>query len=281
MPPEEITSLQNPRLKRAASLREARQRRKLGRFLIDGARELLRAMEAGIELEEVFVCPAACQSKECHRALALLDARAVRKLVVSPALLERIAFGGRNEGVVGIAVPPRRTLDELSLPQSPLIAVLEGVEKPGNVGAILRSADAAGIDAVIVSHGGTDLFNPNAIRASLGAIFTLSIVAADSASVKDWLLKRSIRCFAARVDAKRLYHQVDWRGSAAIILGSESHGLSQAWSGPDVTPVRLPMLGAVDSLNVSAAAAVLFYEAARQRAEAHAEAHAESPETRV
>lgn len=265
MPREEITSPHNPRLKRAAALREARQRRKQGRFLIDGARELLRALEAGIEVEEVFLCPAACQSEECHRVMTLLEGRAAGTLIVGPALMERIAFGGRNEGVVGIAVPPERTLNRLSLPQSPLIAVLEGVEKPGNVGAILRSADAAGINAVIVAEGGTDLYNPNAIRASLGAIFTLPMVTADSASAKAWLLERGIRCFAARVDAPRLYHQVDWRGSAAIVLGSEAHGLSQAWSGADVTPVRLPMLGAVDSLNVSAAAAVLFYEAARQR----------------
>lgn len=267
MPRQEITSPHNPRLKRAVSLRDARQRRKQERFLIDGARELRRALESGIELEEVFVCPEACQSEESRTTFELLGETSIPLLMVNADLMERIAFGGRNEGVVGIAVPPRRSLDDLSLPQSPLVAVLEGVEKPGNVGAILRSADAAGIDAVIVAESGTDLFNPNAIRASLGAIFTLPIVTVDAPTAKAWLLERGLRCFASRVDAEQLYHQVDWRGPVAIVLGSEARGLSSVWSGPEVTPVRLPMLGAVDSLNVSAAAAVLFYEAIRQRVE--------------
>jgi TrmH family RNA methyltransferase len=265
MPPEEISSLHNPRVKRAARLREGRQRQKQGRFLIDGARELLRAIEAGVELEEVFVCPAACRSDQSRAAWRRLEAMGAPLIHVTSALLEKLAFGVRNEGLVAVAVTPQRTLDRLELPDEPLVAVLEGVEKPGNVGAVLRSADAAGVSALIVADAGTDLYNPNAIRASLGTIFTLPVCATGSTEALAWLLSRGLPVFAARVDARQLYTEADWRGPAAIVLGSEAAGLSAVWSAANVTPVRLPMRGAADSLNVSAAAAVLFYEAIRQR----------------
>lgn len=265
MPPEEISSLHNPRVKRAVRLREGRQRQKQGRFLIDGARELLRAIEAGIELDEIFVCRALCRSAESHAAWERLEGTAARMTHVTPALLEKLAFGGRNEGLVAVAVPPQRTLDDLVLPSEPLVAVLEGVEKPGNVGAVLRSADAAGVSALIVIDGGTDLYNPNAIRASLGTIFTVPVCAASSIETLAWLGQHGLRIYAARVDAEQLYTRADWRGPAAIVLGSEAQGLSAAWSAAEVAPVRLPMRGAADSLNVSAAAAVVFYEALRQR----------------
>jgi TrmH family RNA methyltransferase len=145
------------------------------------------------------------------------------------------------------------------------VAVLEGVEKPGNAGAVLRSADAAGVSAVIVADARTDLFNPNAIRASLGAIFSLPVCEATSADALAWLRQRRFAVFAARVDGAVPYTQADYRGPAAIVLGSEAAGLSPVWTGDDIQAVRLPMLGVVDSLNVSAAAAVLFYEARRQR----------------
>lgn len=269
MPPEEITSLHNPRVKRGVRLREGRQRQKEGRFLIDGARELLRAMDAGIELEEVFVCPSLCRSETSRTAWERLEEAQARLTYVTPALLEKLAFGGRNEGLVAVAIPPRRTLDDLVLPTQPLVAVLEGVEKPGNVGAVLRSADAAGVSALIVTDGGTDLYNPNAIRASLGTIFTVPACAASSAQTLSWLARHGLRIYAARVDAQQLYTEADWRGPAAIVLGSEAQGLSSAWSAAEVIPVRLPMRGAADSLNVSAAAAVLFYEALRQRSVSH------------
>jgi TrmH family RNA methyltransferase len=150
--------------------------------------------------------------------------------------------------------------------------VLEGVDKPGNVGAVLRSADAAGVSALIVADGGTDLFNPNAIRASLGAIFTLPVAVAPAAAVRAWLLRQGFAVFAARVDAPMCYTAVSYRGRSAFVLGSEAYGLTDRWRGEGVTPVRLPMCGVVDSLNVSAAAAVLFFEAWRQRATAQRDA---------
>jgi TrmH family RNA methyltransferase len=163
-----------------------------------------------------------------------------------------------------VARPPQTTLDDLRLPACPLVAVLEGVEKPGNVGAVLRSADAAGVSALIVADGGTDLYNPNTIRASLGTIFSMPVRAAPAPNVRDWLSSRQIPIFAARVDATTSYTDVDFTGPAAIVLGSEAAGLSQVWTA-GVTPIRLPMHGAADSLNVSATAAVLFYEVLRQR----------------
>jgi TrmH family RNA methyltransferase len=145
------------------------------------------------------------------------------------------------------------------------VAVVEGVEKPGNLGAILRTADAAGIAALIVAEGGTDLYNPNAIRASLGAIFSVPVCQAASDATIDWLRSQSFRVVAARVDGPIEYTQVDFRGRVAIVLGSEAHGLSTAWQVSYVQSIKLPMLGTVDSLNLSATAAVLFYEALRQR----------------
>jgi TrmH family RNA methyltransferase len=145
--------------------------------------------------------------------------------------------------------------------------VLEGIQKPGNVGAVLRSADAAGVHALIVADGGTDLYNPNAIRASLGTIFTVPVCSATTSDTLAWLRRHGVPMFAAQVDAERLYTEVDFRGPSAIVLGSEASGLSEAWFGTEATAIKLPMLGAADSLNVSAAAAVLFYEALRQRSE--------------
>jgi TrmH family RNA methyltransferase len=145
------------------------------------------------------------------------------------------------------------------------VAVLEGVEKPGNVGAILRSADAAGADAVVVADGGTDLYNPNTIRASLGTVFGANVCEATSSEVIDWLRSRQLTILAARPDADRLYTETDMRGGVAIVLGSEAGGLSPLWNSAGVTAVRLPMHGLADSLNVSTVAAVLFYEAVRQR----------------
>jgi TrmH family RNA methyltransferase len=151
------------------------------------------------------------------------------------------------------------------LPDCPLVGVLEGAEKPGNVGAVLRSADGAGLSALIVADGGTDLFNPNAIRASLGTIFTVPVATATTAETIDWLTGHGLAVYAARVDGSVPYTVADFRRPAAIVLGSEAEGLTAAWAGDWLTAVRLPMQGAADSLNVSATAAVLFYEALRQR----------------
>jgi TrmH family RNA methyltransferase len=261
-----ITSAANPRVKQAAKLRGSRDRAAQGRIIIDGVREIGRAVDAGVRIVEIFVCEELTAGNAVASDLLARLARAdVAQFDLALALLEKLSFGERAEGIVAVAETPQRTLADLRLPESPLVAVIEGVEKPGNVGAILRSADGAGVSAVIVADGGSDLYNPNAIRASIGTIFTLPVVAATSAETIAWLRQHKIKIFAARVDGAQDYTACDFAGPTAIVLGSEAHGLSAAWQGEQITPIRLPMRGAADSLNVSATAAILFYEALRQR----------------
>ena len=266
MPSPQITSLQNQRVKDAAKLRDRRQRDKQQRIVIDGARELRRAMEAGVELCEVFVCESLCRSDEARQLLDLLASTSAEILPVAPAVFAKLAFGERAEGVLGVAKTPEARLERLNPPANALVAVVEGIEKPGNLGAVLRSADAAGMSAVVAAGHGVDLYNPNVIRASLGTIFTLPVAAATAEETLQWLAERNFRIFAARVDATQLYTDVSYMGAAAIVLGSEAEGLSKIWSRASVTPIKLPMRGVADSLNISAAAAILFYEALRQRA---------------
>lgn len=260
-----ITSLQNPRVKDAVHLRDRRHREKHERIVIDGVRELGRAIDGGVQLVEAFVCPKLCQSDEARQLLARLTESKVEILEVSRPVFDKLAFGQRAEGILGVAAMPRPTLGQLVLPPQPLVAVLERVEKPGNVGAVLRSADGAGLDAVVLADPRTDLYNPAAIRASLGTIFSVRVCTATAAETVDWLRRHDLAVYAARVDAAAAYTQVDFRRSSAIVLGSEAQGLTGVWSVPGITGIRLPMLGIADSLNVSVAAAVLFYEARRQR----------------
>jgi TrmH family RNA methyltransferase len=260
----DITSPHNPRLKAAIKLRDRRARESTGRFLIDGLREIERAAQSGIIIEEAFVK----EDAESPGAAALashLQESGATVLTTASVPFEKLAFGNRDEGVVAVAQTPRLSLGALKLPPNPLIAVLEGIEKPGNIGAVLRTADAAGVSAVILADCVTDLYNPNAIRASLGAIFTVRACAASAQETLAWLKQHGLAIFAARVDGAADYASASYRGPSAIVLGSEAQGLSEGWNGPDVMPIALPMQGIVDSLNVSATAAVLFYEAARQR----------------
>lgn len=260
----EVTSPKNPRVRAAAALRDRRTRDEAGLTLVDGSRELARAMAGGAEVVEVFV-DATRLDAEGRDAVAAARGRGAAFVPVTGPVLDRLAFGDRAEGVVAVARIPDLSLERLVLPADPLVVVLEGVEKPGNLGAVLRSADGAGADAVIAADPRTDLYNPNAVRASLGTIFAVPLAAGPSVAVRDDLLARGIRLVAARVDATASYTEVDLRGPVAIVLGSEADGLTDAWSGPAITPIRLPMLGVADSLNVSIAAAVLLYEARRQR----------------
>jgi TrmH family RNA methyltransferase len=265
-----IDSPSNARIKAALRLRERHERDATGLTLVDGGREALRAMEAGAVVEQAFVCPSLISSQEAKRVAEKLGqtfgpfGAEMEALEVSARAFERLAYGDRADGVVLVVRAPGTSLAGLELPAEPLLVVTEDVEKPGNVGAILRSADAAGADAVI-AIGGTDLFNPNVIRASVGTVFSMPIAAAPAEETVVWLRERGVRIVASRVDATRLHVEADLRGAVAIVLGSEATGLSEAWRGPDVEAIRLPMAGRADSLNVSAAAAVLLYEAWRQR----------------
>jgi RNA methyltransferase, TrmH family len=302
MKPMLITSLSNPRIKAAVKLRDRRGRDDQGRIVIDGTREIGRAIDGGVRIVELFVCDELLDA-DSEALVRRAAAEGAQRLDVTPSVMEKLVFGQRVEGVLAIAETPQRRVadldvgwDQLRAPTRsvgrrapahpdvaaesrwagarqrragpilpPLIAVLVGMEKPGNVGAVLRTADAAGVSALVVADGGTDLYNPNAIRASLGAIFTLPVCAATSAEALAWLRKIGCQIVAARVDGGKPYTEIDLRLPTAIVLGSEAHGLSDHWRGDDITAASLPMLGRVDSLNVAATAAVLFYEVLRQR----------------
>ena len=266
--PRALTSAANPRLRAAAALRDRRDRVRTGRLLVDGAREVARALDAGVTLVEAFVVAGPSPDPEVAAVAARAASLGVPLVPVARDLLARLAYGERASGIVAVATAPATSLAGLGLPATaPLVGVLEDVEKPGNLGAVCRSADGAGLDALIAAGGSAaaDPWNPNAVRASLGTVFTLPLAVATTADVLAWLCERGLRVVVARVDGSVPYTDVDLTGPVALVLGSEAHGLTAEWSGSDMTAVRLPMRGRADSLNVAAAAAILFYEARRQR----------------
>jgi TrmH family RNA methyltransferase len=229
---------------------------------------MARAIEAGIRPIEAFDCDALHDPIRTQAVLSAIRAAGAEILPVTREVFSKLCFGDRNEiGVVLVAESVERRLEDVRLPSFPLVAVVETVEKPGNLGAILRSADAAGIDAVVIADGATDLFNPNTIRASLGTVFRENVVAASAKDTIGWLEANGLRAIAARPDAKMSYTSADFCGRVAIVLGGEATGLSDIWREAVAETVQLPMHGIADSLNVSTTAAVLFYEAIRQRGE--------------
>lgn len=261
-----ITSTHNPRIRAAAKLRQRGGREAEGQTLIDGWREIERAAASGVRLVALFLAEHASLDGQRQAWIKSLETRAgtqIYELTEGP--YRRVAFGQHESGPVAIADTPRLTLDQLQLPAEPLIAVVERVEKPGNLGAILRSADGAGVHAVIAVDPATDLYNPNVIRASLGTIFAVPVCAATATDARRWLANHVDRIVVTRVDGAMDYHRADYRGRCAIVLGSEAEGVTDAWRSQECTGVRIPMHGIADSLNVSAAAAILFYEAVRQR----------------
>jgi len=260
-----LASPSNPRIKAAARLRDRRQRDASGLTLVDGARELRRALESGIDVVEAFVCEPLLAGEDARAALDALRARGTTVTTTSEAAFAKLAFGDRAEGLVAVVRTPSLALDDLRPPADPLILVIDAVEKPGNVGAVLRSADGAGVDAVIAASPRTDLANPNVIRASAGTFFAVPMAAAPSDEVRSWLREQGVRVVAARVDGALAYTDADLTGPLAIVVGSEAEGLTDAWGAADIEAIRLPMLGIADSLNVSVSAAILAYEARRQR----------------
>jgi TrmH family RNA methyltransferase len=264
-PPTLIRSSHNPRIRAIAALRDPRERRDRGQLLVDGAREIGRAIAAGVEPVELVVAPDRVRGPEASAALRAAERAGTPMLEVTADLLGRLAFGERDEGLLLVARAPSTELSRLRLPADPLVGVVEAVEKPGNLGAVVRSADGAGLDALLVADPRADPWNPNAIRASLGTVFSVPLAVAGAGRVLEHLRELGIRVVAARVQAAIPYTEADLTGGVAIVLGSEADGLTDAWDGPDVTAIGIPMLGVADSLNVSVSAAILFYEARRQR----------------
>ncbi|MCA9121579.1 MAG: RNA methyltransferase [Planctomycetaceae bacterium] len=261
---EIISSRHNPRVKLAAKLRDRRGRREQRRIIIDGIREIQRALDADVEFIEAFVCDELLEESG-HRLQQGLSRAGCDFASVTPSVLEKLVFGDRSDGIIAVAKPPVLQLNDLTVHAEMLVAVLENVEKPGNVGAVIRSADASGVSAVIVADAGTDLYNPNSIRASAGTIFSMPLVACSSDEALSWLRQHAFRIFATRVDGAIDYTSAYYADRIAFILGSEADGLSDLWKGEAVESILLPMRGVGDSLNVSVTAAILFYEALRQR----------------
>ena len=263
-----ITSAQNPKIKTLLELQEkSKARRKEGLFVVEGCRELLHCLSSGYVPYSVFVCteiitPSELESLECA-VKASSDRCGFFDL--PKHLYEKVAYRGGTEGVIAELYCKSHTLDALSLKENPLVIVLESVEKPGNLGAVLRSADAAGADAVIVCDPLTDLYNPNLIRSSIGGIFTVPVAAASSDETIQWLKERNIKIFTAQLQDSKWYYDTDMKGGTALVMGTEATGLTDAWRRAADAHIKIPMLGKLDSLNVSVSAAILLFEAVRQR----------------
>lgn len=267
-----IKSLQNPKVKRLLALQQkSAERRRKGLFVVEGWRELEHCLEAGYEVDTVFFCPALIANGDATEQLKLADKRLrnlpdkVRRFEVSPQVYERMAYRGSTEGVMAEVRQRVLNLDDLRLSESPLLIVLESVEKPGNLGAVLRSADAAQADAVIVCDPLTDLYNPNLIRSSIGALFTVPTVTCTSEECIRFLKQHGIQILTAQLQDSHLYYDIDMCRSTAIVMGTESTGLTDLWRQAADAHIRIPMLGRLDSLNVSVSAAILLFEAVRQR----------------
>lgn len=258
---EKITSLSNPKIKDVVALESSsRLRTERGLFVVEGVREVSRCIKGGYSLFSIFYCPEIVALEE----IPYEGEPQIYEL--SAACYNKIAYRGGTEGVVALVkMGTPITLESLELGENPLVVVLESVEKPGNLGAVLRSADACGVDAVIICDPRTDLYNPNLIRASLGGLFSLNVVAASSQQTIKWLKKSGINIYTAQLQDSKLYYDADFCAATAIVLGTESDGLSQQWREVSDGKVLIPMNGVVDSLNVSVSMAVLCYEALRQR----------------
>lgn len=285
---ETITSAQNRKVKELLTLVEkSKARSAAGLFVVEGQRELGHCLDAGFIPETLFICGevmavqnnAVNVAKTGHLAENIegkdgLDALVAKAEALNPRLgvvqipaflYEKVAYRGSTEGIIAEVHSVPRSLEDLRLGESPLVMVLESVEKPGNLGAVLRSADAAGADAVIVCDPLTDIWNPNLIRSSVGAVFSVPVAVCTSADAIAFLRKRGIRILTAQLQDSEWYYDTDMTGATALVMGTESTGLTQAWRDSADAHIKIPMLGRLDSLNVSVSAAVLLYEAVRQR----------------
>ncbi len=295
---ETITSAQNPKIKNLLLLQEkSRARREQGLFVVEGRRELEHCLGAGYTVRTLFICPeianglteegivsqisghlrpdkregpaGEASGRGRSEAEAICDTipSAVKPLVIEipEQLYRKVAYRESTEGIIAEVEYKSLTLEDLKLPENPLVMVLESVEKPGNLGAVLRSADAAGVDAVIFCDPLTDLYNPNLIRASIGAVFTVPTVAASSEETIAFLKARGIQILTAQLQDSSLYYDVDMRRGTALVMGTEATGLTDLWRQAASAHIRIPMLGRLDSLNVSVSAAILLFEAVRQR----------------
>jgi RNA methyltransferase, TrmH family len=258
---KQITSAQNPFIKSLVLLQEkAKARKQSGIFLIEGMREIELALKGNYELETVLICNDALDS-----SFDLSIFQHFNPIEISKEVYQKLAYRDTTEGIIAVAKTKSLSLADLQLPENPLILVMEAIEKPGNIGAMLRTCDAANVDAVIIANPKTDLYNPNIVRSSVGCLFTNQIATGSTEEVIKFLNKKNITIFAATLQNSQFYHQQDYTTPTALVVGTEATGLSEAWRENAIQNIIIPMQGEIDSMNVSVASAILLFEAKRQR----------------
>lgn len=267
---ENITSAQNAKIKELLALQEkSKERRKKGLFVVEGKREIIHCVEAGYEPHTFFICRDIITEKEFDSIMGAVEdnfyGMTCQIIEIPQHLYDKVAYRGGTEGVIAEMHCKEMNLESLKLKENPLVVVLESVEKPGNLGAVLRSADASGVDAVIVCDPLTDMYNPNLIRSSIGAIFTVPVATATSEEAIAWLKNNGIKIYTAQLQDSEWYYDTDMKGGTAIVMGTEATGLTDVWRKAADAHIKIPMLGRLDSLNVSVSAAILMFEAVRQR----------------
>ncbi len=261
----EIYSLTNSRVKNVVKLRQRSHRDDLGCMLIEGFREISRAVDNDHPIEELFYCESLFQGENNTALLSRCQSRGAHLLACSKPVFKKMSYRDRPDGLIAIAPQVRCELSAIPLSPAPFIVIAEAIEKPGNLGTILRSADAASVDAVIVCDRCTDINNPNVVRASIGTLFSIPVVETTGAEAIVWLAANDIQAVATTPHTDVLYNNVDLTRGVAIVVGTEQYGLSDAWLEASKIKVRIPMLGQADSLNVASATTILLYEVVRQR----------------
>ncbi len=259
-----IESADNPTIKSLVKLKELKGRKQAGQYLIEGSRETLRALQAGEQLSTLLFCPDLL-GEEGREVLGHVQETAAEVLELSQRAFLKLSLRQNPDGIIAVAKVQTKTLADIPLRENALILVIDGLEKPGNVGALLRTADAVNVDAVIVTGFGTDLYNPNVIRSSMGSVFSRPVLSLEVREVIDYLRTKKFKIVAATPHTDKLYWQEDFTKSTAIVLGEEHEGLSEVWLEAATSQVTIPMNGLADSLNVATAGALLLYEALRQR----------------
>jgi len=256
-----VTSTQNPRIKEIRSMEKARVRKDLGLFCAEGDKEVRLALTGGYRIETLVYCPELVKDIRNHPAI-----QAAENLIeVSLEVFGTLAVRENSGGLLAVCHQRTHTLKDFKFSQCPLILVLESVEKPGNLGALLRTADAAGLDGVIICDNQTDVYNPNVIRSSTGCLFTMPLAITTSAEAINYLKHNDIKIWCTHLEASHPYYSTDFKSPSAIVMGTESTGLSEIWTNNSAGNIIIPMHGKTDSMNVSTAAAVVIFEALRQR----------------
>ncbi len=259
---KQITSIQNPFIKQLVQLQEkARARRQSGTFLIEGQREIMLAAKGGYEIETILFVP----EMLTEHKVGLLAGREADYIQINKEVYQKLAYRDTTEGIIATTKSKELRLDTLQLGENPLVVVAEAPEKPGNIGALLRTADAAGVDAVIIANPKGDLYNPNIIRSSVGCLFTNNIATGTTEEVIDYLKAKNINIYCATLQNSTSYHMQDYTLPTALVVGTEATGLTQEWRDAAQQNIIIPMHGEIDSMNVSVAAAILIFEAKRQR----------------